>query len=974
MELEKNGSVRRRSFSQTSRPFPDAGEAEHALVRDAEAGANHSGFGQARSANVSELKLSEESLPYLSSSLDADLEMYNKKGMRIGCAHVDESKEEADTMGRAHGDVHCNCRACDVCRQGNLIEDSELEYLSAHEEDFGDRNSSSELSEQRETIGTETTELIDLVHEVRGGGVAQEQNIFDLSGDGSPVSESGVGGQMCPEAAVLELTHLLQGSLSGCSGMTGDHQEEQTEYHSDVYGSILEGGSWESKERIGSNPLVYDSLENGEVKDMTMTDGTLPPQTTGSGEVFGKADRHIQSISVVQEHPLLPPRERAPAVAAPRCEPAEDSDLCSCEESGVCTRGAGCLLCTARGAGTPFPVSEILLSKNPFFGVEGADKSSCGNTNCLNLELEHSETLKNVTRGSTVNQAADVKQALKSELTTSRSTSAQVCLSSKAVNTEIKMINESQPMGWHHETYADMACNTEWSCGAGSTEKISSQLAETLQEHSDDSTAAADRSSQMQESKPELCSSNLKICTERPVHLDKQAVNNSVPSYCQEILRRATEAELQILNAHYRMCYQHCLKIYSLALEENTCFSRCNGNTELRSSVMLVLQELRKNYQSMRGQIKRGVPLNALPPLSVEVKLFQISSSYVPCKLFREDLCYETFEEHHKDQDVECGCVKNEEGSQYWFDAKEDLTAADFSVISEETEKQQGKQDTVDLREVKIAKSRNECTSVRVGVLSSSVSEDDLRAHFQKYQVSDTIISMDVSNYRYSILSFKDTDKAKLAVEEMNKKKIKGKQIHVKLLNTSPDNKYLLPQVLKNKLLCEIQPAGNSQRNDEDKTVTSASNSVEAPGATSASEKTHFLPVTTSNVTCATQVPAETKCPGLKSSNEDSVPYLLGVSQKDAEENTLQKKSAPFSMSSYDVFTSNTLNLSSFTKVLKKLQEIHPDASRDKIVGALLEVRRNNNGTLSGLSISSIVERTSVILRKRGPRCGWRKQ
>ncbi|NXW49862.1 RBM44 protein, partial [Nyctiprogne leucopyga] len=80
-------------------------------------------------------------------------------------------------------------------------------------------------------------------------------------------------------------------------------------------------------------------------------------------------------------------------------------------------------------------------------------------------------------------------------------------------------------------------------------------------------------------------------------------------------------------------------------------------------------------------------------------------------------------------------------------------------------------------------------------------------------------------------------------------------------------------------------------------------------------------------------------------------------------ENVLQKTPAPFSTNLYDAFISpHTLNLSSFTKLMKKLQEIHPEASRDKIVDALLQVRKTNKGVLSGLSISSIVERTSVIL------------
>ncbi|NXD81542.1 RBM44 protein, partial [Halcyon senegalensis] len=80
-------------------------------------------------------------------------------------------------------------------------------------------------------------------------------------------------------------------------------------------------------------------------------------------------------------------------------------------------------------------------------------------------------------------------------------------------------------------------------------------------------------------------------------------------------------------------------------------------------------------------------------------------------------------------------------------------------------------------------------------------------------------------------------------------------------------------------------------------------------------------------------------------------------------ENIPQKTSAPFSTNSYDAFISpNTLNLSSFVKLMKKLQEIHPEASRDEIVNALLEVKKDNNGILSGLPISSIMERTSVIL------------
>lgn len=499
MELEKNGNVKSetRCFSQTSHLFSCSEEAEHTLVRDIAVGANQSGFDQAHSANVSELKLSEESLPYLSSSLDADIEMYTKERMRICCAEVDESKKEADMLVRACDNMHFNCGVCDDCRQSHLGEDSQLEYLSAHEQDFDDRNSSSEFSEQRETIGIETLKLIDPGHEVPGGAVTQKQNLIGVSEDCS-ASEYGVGDQTCPEATMPELPHRLQDSLSlpDCNGMNYDHQEEQTEYHSVVCGSILESHSCGNRERVCPNRLVCGSLENGEVNDILLMDSILPPQIATSKEVSEKNDRHIHSVSVKQDNPLLSARERAPAVAMQFCKRAGDSDFYSCEESGMCALGTSCLDCTAKDAETQFPVSAILSSKNPFLGVEVADKSSHGNTSCLNSE--HRETLKNVTSDSMVNQAIDASSDFRACFTTSRSTSAQVCLSSRATNTEITMMNKSRPTGWCRKRCADVACNTDWSCGAGSTEEISLQLMDTLEKRSDGNTATAERSSQIQ--------------------------------------------------------------------------------------------------------------------------------------------------------------------------------------------------------------------------------------------------------------------------------------------------------------------------------------------------------------------------------------------------------------------------------------------------------------------------------------------
>lgn len=138
------------------------------------------------------------------------------------------------------------------------------------------------------------------------------------------------------------------------------------------------------------------------------------------------------------------------------------------------------------------------------------------------------------------------------------------------------------------------------------------------------------------------------------------------------------------------------------------------------------------------------------------------------------------------------------------------------------------------------------------------------------------LISFFILCLRYAFICFKETNKAKLAVEEMNQKKIKGKPISVEFVKHSS----LVSQILTNKLWYEIQPVDNSQRKDQDETLTSASNAVKAPYAISAAEKTQVLPIASSKISCSTQVPSETKCPHLKSSSEDSVHYLLGVNQK----------------------------------------------------------------------------------------------
>ncbi|XP_072197724.1 RNA-binding protein 44-like [Excalfactoria chinensis] len=793
--------------------------------------------------------LSEESLPYLSTSLDADIDMYNMR-MRTCSAEVDANKTEADVLRRAcDGGTDSSCGLCDGGSHVRVGEDSQLEYISANEDGFDDGNSSSEPPEHREAV--------------------------------------------C------------------CTG----------------------------------------------------------------------------------------------------------AEAAKAEEPLPCMCGASCAYCATKADENRRLVPAVLAIKDLCSGDKAAGKSCSANATA-SLNLQCCESLGDAAGHSKVNQAVDASCDFRVCFTTSRSTSARVPLLSRAINTEVTMMNEFTHVGWLGETCASVVHSTDPLSGPGPIEEMRSQLADV---HQDGSVAVNESSSEdkeQRESKTESCSSHIKIKADRPAHLNKEALKDSV-SVCQNLLQRAIEAELQVLSAHYQMCYRHCLKIHKLALEEKACFSRYHGNisanTEVSSSVTSVLEELNKNYSSMRAKIQTGTPLSTLPPLSVEIKSSPIVSSYVPCKLFREELCHGSFsgvtkagfetsglqetrtpvntesaqttcltdshqagdsasskvsQEQLKEQGVQQGYVRNKERNECWFDAKEDLAVTDLSVVSEEVGKHPEKQDTVALRGAKITEGANECTFVCIGGLSSSVSEDDLRMHFHKYQISVILLCADSDNHRCAFLSFKDTSSAKLAVEEMNKTQMKGKPISVELVSNPSENRSWASQILGKKLWCKSLPVvANSASGDQSETLLSASGSVGAPGTSSASLNVPLLPEASARTPCSTQAPSEAKCP--ESSAEGSVSFLFAVNLKATGENSLPKApAAPFSPNSLEAFMSpKALNLSSFAKLMKKLKDVHPEASRDKIVDALLEVRKNNNGVLSGLSISSIMERASVILRKPTAAC-----
>lgn len=170
--------------------------------------------------------------------------------------------------------------------------------------------------------------------------------------------------------------------------------------------------------------------EVGEVKAMPLAGDKVPPRMAEGEEDSGKSKRPAQSVAVEPATALLPPREEAQL-----CKHTEPSYFSSCEQPVVCTYGTSS---AAEEAETQLPVPEILPSKNPVSGMEAADKSSGESPRAV--KLERGEALRSVPG---VAAGSDSRAAFPM----SRSSSAQACSFSRAVNTEVTMMSKTQPVG-----------------------------------------------------------------------------------------------------------------------------------------------------------------------------------------------------------------------------------------------------------------------------------------------------------------------------------------------------------------------------------------------------------------------------------------------------------------------------------------------------------------------------------------------
>nr|XP_040057512.1 RNA-binding protein 44 isoform X1 [Gasterosteus aculeatus aculeatus] len=410
-----------------------------------------------------------------------------------------------------------------------------------------------------------------------------------------------------------------------------------------------------------------------------------------------------------------------------------------------------------------------------------------------------------------------------------------------------------------------------------------------------------------------------------------------------DCLQRAQRAELGLLALQYVMCKQHCWRLHYTSSEGGQLAPMKNTNPS--ADFANLLQKLESDYNQMRDEIMAGTPLEELKPLCVDLKQVKSHASYNPAKIVREvqgNIPSRSSEEPRKPKtsagekgrpnDRSTGSsqrkgkenpIKSENSAagRALADAPlnaskpgEKLTAACrelgpceawFDAEENPVEAQPGQEPTGVLGEQTSTKSAGEESELLcVSNLPSDATESDVMLWFEKHNASEASVSAFNTDFRVAIVMVSGPQSAEAAVRELHGCCVQGNTLRVE----------------------HIRRAVGGRR---------ASASISGPQ----SSKDSTAPETSKTERKLMSHPP------------------LGGSVGDGKvvvPPTAKGTSAP---RHFDP-------MGSFHTLMAELTQRHPDAGRQGIVDALMELKAEQQGALSGLPLSTIREMTSELLTR----------
>ncbi|XP_064185721.1 RNA-binding protein 44 isoform X2 [Anguilla rostrata] len=445
-----------------------------------------------------------------------------------------------------------------------------------------------------------------------------------------------------------------------------------------------------------------------------------------------------------------------------------------------------------------------------------------------------------------------------------------------------------------------------------------------------------------------------------------------------ECSQRAVRAELRLLALQHAMCQQHCWRRYYTSPEGECSILSMEAPSE---NIKNVLQDLEEDYCEMKRKILSGVPLDELRPLSVNSQMIGSEALYVPSQIIKDCLSEEEAVGAEQGEGLQpapqdggegergggsvasrsteslqteqsdappavkpqpdsaksgkadtplprqtdppvCppigppiastaghkpGGARDPESSEAWYDAEEE-----FGPVprGQKGTRREG------VEEGTISKGKKDLNCfLCVTGLPDDTTEDEVRSTFRKYQVSEVNVTTFSNNLRVAMMTVGCPRLAEAAVREVNGRTLRG-------------------QVVKVTSVC--RPCNPSS---------------ERPGG-GGGAKTSSRTFLRARRTATTQTPKNPKS-------------ILSVTAKPLQhrlEKLTNVQDTP--TASGTCVPPHYATMGSFDTLMARLTERHPEAGRERIVKALVELREQNQGLLSGLPLKTIVDMTSDLLTR----------
>ncbi|KAM7380184.1 hypothetical protein PAMP_003497 [Pampus punctatissimus] len=422
-----------------------------------------------------------------------------------------------------------------------------------------------------------------------------------------------------------------------------------------------------------------------------------------------------------------------------------------------------------------------------------------------------------------------------------------------------------------------------------------------------------------------------------------------------DCIQRAQQAELCLLALQYSMCRQHCWRLYYTSAEGGQLPPK-HGDLNLDwpkdppGNIVTVVKTLESDYNQMRDKILAGVPLEQLKPLSVDSEQIIKGTSYTPTQLIGDVLgnipswsSQQTQKHEPSSEGTGYSAGQNSKGCQNG--QREQNPPNQLTLVAQEcgafynAHKSEEKQTSVckalnmseawydaeedlepageESKDKRDGSASDETKSsvLHVSNLPSNVTEGDVMLWFEKYHVSKASISTLKNDLRVAIVMVSCHKSAEAAVSDLNGCSMQGHTLHVEHINGATAG---------SQSQSSTSISGPESSQDATKPQTSKTDSSSTSTNTKLISQLLGSSIKNRNVVCISPT-----------AKEACVPQRYGT-------------------------------MGSFDTLMAELTQRHPDIGKQRIVDALIELRRKHHGILSGLPIRTIREMTSDLLTRPG--------